>query len=104
MMMMCIRSAGQLSGIALRDVSGRYLTAIGRDAVIQSRNRSVSKDEIFVAEHSQPQVFFTAHNGKMISTRQGRFISSDSDCHVYWVESYFVFGFVLFKLVGGKVR
>jgi len=66
------RSAGQLSGIALRDVTGRYLTAVGRDAVIQARNRAAGKDEIFVAEHSQPQVFFTAHNGRMISTRQGK--------------------------------
>ena len=66
------RSVGQLSGIALRDVTARYLTAIGRDAVIQSRNRTAGKDEIFIAEHSQPQVFFTAHNGKMISTRQGQ--------------------------------
>jgi len=70
------RSAGQLSGIALRDVTGRYLTAVGRDAVVQSRNRTAGKDEIFVAEHSQPQVFFTAHNGRMISTRQGRFTAT----------------------------
>ena len=45
---------------------------MGRDAVIQARNRAAGKDEIFVAEHSQPQVFFTAHNGRMISTRQGK--------------------------------
>jgi len=73
MVMWIVRSAGQLSGIALRDVTGRYLTAVGRDAVMQSRNRTASKDDIFVAEHSQPQVFFTAHNGRMISTRQGQF-------------------------------
>jgi len=65
------RSVGQLSGIALRDITGRYLTAVGRDGVIQARNRTAGKDEIFVAEHSQPQIFFTAHNGRMISTRQG---------------------------------
>jgi len=75
------RSAGQLSGIALRDVTGRYLTAIGRDAVIQARNRAAGKDEIFVAEHSQPQVFFTAHNSKIISTRQGSFRVKNSSKH-----------------------
>jgi len=73
------RSAGQLSGIALRDVKGRYLTAVGRDAVMQSRNRTAGKDEIFVAEHSHPQVFFTAHNGRMISTRQGRVLLYGAD-------------------------
>lgn len=66
-----IRS-GQYSGMALKDCDGKYLTAIGRDAVMQSKNKTVSKDELFTLEDSHPQVFITAHNGKMVSTKQGK--------------------------------
>jgi hypothetical protein len=55
-----------------RDSTGKYLTAVGRDAVMQARNRTIGKDELFTVEDSQPQVFFTAHNGKMVSIKQGR--------------------------------
>ena len=57
--------------MALKDATGKYLTAVGRDAVVQARNRNIGKDELFVVEDSQPQVVFTAHNGKMASIKQG---------------------------------
>jgi len=66
-----MKSVGQLSGMALRDTTGKYLTAVARDGVIQARNRNIGKDELFVVEDSQPQVVFTAHNGKMASVKQG---------------------------------
>jgi len=66
-----MKSVGQLTGMALKDATGKYLTAVGRDAVVQARNRNIGKDELFVVEDSQPQVVFTAHNGKMASIKQG---------------------------------
>merc|ERR1712226_1174451 len=73
-----IRS-GQYSGMALKDSSGRYLTAVGRDAIMQGRNKNVSKDELFTLEDSHPQVFFTAHNGKKVSTKQGVDLTANQD-------------------------
>lgn len=66
-----IRSGQLLSGLALRDSTGKYLTAVGREAVMQARNSTVGKDELFTVEDSHPQVTFRAHNGKMVSIRQG---------------------------------
>jgi len=66
-----MKSVGQLTGMALKDSAGKYLTAVGRDGVVQGRNRNIGKDELFNVEDSQPQVVFTAHNGKMASIKQG---------------------------------
>jgi len=63
------------AGLALRDRAGRCLTAVGRDAVIQARNASAAKDELFMAEEGHPQVVILAHNGKMVSIKQGLCIS-----------------------------
>ena len=64
-----LKAAG--SGLALRDRAGRYLTAVGRDAVVQGRNASAGKDELFAVEEGHPQVVILAHNGKMVSIKQG---------------------------------
>ena len=71
-----MKSIGQLTGMALKDSAGKYLTAVGRDGVVQGRNRNIGKDELFVVEDSQPQVVFTAHNGKMASVKQGAFANA----------------------------
>lgn len=71
--------SGQYSGLALRDCAGKYLTAVGKDAVMLSRNKTVGKDELWTIEDSQPQVFFTAHNGKMASTKQGIDVTCNQD-------------------------
>ena len=60
------------AGLALRDRAGRYLTGVGRDAVVQARNANAGKDELFVVEEGHPQVVIYAHNGKMVSIKQGR--------------------------------
>ena len=65
--------SGQYSGVAFRDCNGKYLTAVGREAVMQSRNGVVTKDELFTLQDAHPQVYITAHNGKMVSTRQGNY-------------------------------
>lgn len=71
--------SGQYSGMALKDSTGRYLTAVGMDANMQGRNKAVSKDELFTIEDSHPQVFFTAHNGKTVSIKQGVDCSANQD-------------------------
>jgi hypothetical protein len=63
--------SGNLNGMALKDCNGKYLSGVGRDATLQARNKTVSKDELFIFEESHPQVFITAHNGKMVSSKQG---------------------------------
>jgi len=59
------------AGLAFRDRSGKYLTGVGRDAVVQARNSSAGKDELFSVEQGHPQVVITAHNGRMVSIKQG---------------------------------
>jgi len=67
-----VKTIGQLSGLAFKDSAGKYLTATGSKGVVQARNRSIGKDELFTVEDSQPQVTFTAHNRKLVSIKQGR--------------------------------
>lgn len=55
--------------VAFRDCKGKYLTAIGSTATIQSRKDTISKDELFTLENSQPQFQLTASNGKIVSVR-----------------------------------
>jgi hypothetical protein len=74
-----MKSVGSLTGMAMRDSAGKYLTAVGRDAVMQTRNRTIGKDELFVIEDSQPQVIFTAHNNKMASIKQGIDVTANQD-------------------------
>lgn len=55
--------------VAFRDCKGKYLTAIGPNAVMKSRKDTISKDELFSLEDTNPQVSFTANNGKFASVR-----------------------------------
>jgi len=71
--------SGQYSGMALKDCSGKYLTAVGQDAIMQARAKNQRKDEIFTLEDSHPQVFITAHNGKMVSSKQGVDLTANQD-------------------------
>ncbi|ESO06587.1 hypothetical protein HELRODRAFT_184944 [Helobdella robusta] len=74
--------SGMYCGLALKDHSGKYLTAIGKDAVVQSKNKSAGKDELFSIEDSQAQVYFIAHNGKMVSLKQGIDMSANQDTDI----------------------
>jgi len=47
--------------------------------VIMGRNKTIGKDELFTLEDSQPQCFFTAHNGKMASIKQGIDVTANQD-------------------------
>lgn len=55
--------------VAFRDCKGKYLTAVGSTATIQSRKDTISKDELFTLEESNPQFQLTASNGKLVSIR-----------------------------------
>lgn len=69
----CLYSAEYHSGqLALRDVSGAYLSPIGSKAVLKSRSNSVTKDELFLLEDSLPQAsFIAALNSRYVSVKQG---------------------------------
>ncbi|KAG8303240.1 Fascin [Homalodisca vitripennis] len=69
----CLYSAEYHSGqLALRDISGAYLSPIGSKAVLKSRSNSVTKDELFTLEDSLPQASFVAAlNSRYVSVKQG---------------------------------
>ncbi|XP_005108068.2 fascin [Aplysia californica] len=74
-----IRS-GANSGLAFKDVTGTYLTAVGATATMKGRNKTVSKDELFTLEDSCPQVILTSlANNKKVSTRQGVDVTANQD-------------------------
>jgi fascin 1/2 len=57
--------------VAFRDNNGKYLTAVGASAVVQSRKSTIGKDELFEFMDSKPQVQLLASNGKLLSIREG---------------------------------
>lgn len=58
------------SQIAFRDFNGKYLTAVGASATVQSRKATIGKDELFQLTDSKPQVQLLASNGKLLSIRE----------------------------------
>lgn len=65
-----IRS-GKDAGLAFKDSEQRYLTCVGSTATMKSRNKTISKDELFIIEDSHPQVVFLSEAGKKVSVKQG---------------------------------
>lgn len=64
--------SGANCGLAFKDCTGAYLTAVGATATMKGRNKTVSKDELFTLEDSCPQVILTSlANNKKVSIRQG---------------------------------
>ena len=62
--------------IALRDLQGLYLAPIGSRAVLKTRSKVVTKDELFSLEDSLPQAsFVAASNTRYVSVKQGMFLS-----------------------------
>ncbi|KAK3108269.1 hypothetical protein FSP39_004590 [Pinctada imbricata] len=60
-----------LRGIAFKDINGKYLTAIGASALVKTRNKSVSKDELFRMDECHPQIVIQSQKGKFASIRNG---------------------------------
>lgn len=59
------------SQVAFQDKNGKYLTAVGASATVQSRKSSIGKDELFELIDSRPQVQLLAPNSKYLSIREG---------------------------------
>lgn len=59
------------SQVAFKDSNGKYLTAVGASATVQSRRGNIGKDEKFELIDSRPQVQLVASNGKYLSIREG---------------------------------
>lgn len=55
--------------VAFRDCKGKYLTCIGPQAVMQSRKNTISKDELFTLEDTNPQVTLNGNNTKYASIK-----------------------------------
>lgn len=85
----CLYSAEYHSGqLALRDVSGAYLSPIGSKAVLKSRSNSVTKDELFTLEDSLPQAsFIAALNIRYVSVKQGEFVQNLTNNYFYYRSS-----------------
>lgn len=77
--------------VAFRDCRGKYLTAVGASATVQSRKDTISKDELFVLEDSHPQVRLIASNGKYVSIRDGVEVRANqgafTDCELFQMEA-----------------
>eukprot|EP00094_Tigriopus_californicus_P007108 TCALIF_06843-PA protein Name:"Similar to sn Protein singed (Drosophila melanogaster)" AED:0.13 eAED:0.13 QI:0/0.85/0.87/1/0.85/0.75/8/1320/514 len=66
--------------IALRDAAGQYLAPIGSRAVLKTRSRAVTKDELFSLEDSLPQAsFVAASNDRYISVKQGVDVTANQE-------------------------
>ena len=58
--------------VAFRDRKGNFLTAVGAHATLMSRRDSISKDELFTLEDTNPQITLIAYNRKYVSVRMGQ--------------------------------
>ncbi|XP_060066991.1 fascin-like [Ylistrum balloti] len=66
-----LSSDSDLAGLAFKDCEGKYLTAYAGSGVLKTRNKTVSRDELFFLVESHLQVIFVSSNGKQASIRQG---------------------------------
>lgn len=57
--------------VAFKDTQGKYLSPFGNEAALRAKSPSVTKAELFILEHAQPQCSLLAHNGRVVSMRQG---------------------------------
>uniref|UniRef100_A0A0B6ZSM2 Fascin n=1 Tax=Arion vulgaris TaxID=1028688 RepID=A0A0B6ZSM2_9EUPU len=72
--------SGANSGFAFKDCVGEYLTAVGATATMKSRNKTVTKDELFKIEDSCPQIILTSlANNKKVSIKQGVDVTANQD-------------------------
>jgi fascin 1 len=57
--------------------NGRYLTAVGPQGILTARSKCVTKDELFTFDANHAQVSLIAHNGKLVSVKQGVDVSAN---------------------------
>lgn len=50
---------------------------MGPQGIVTARSKCVTKDELFVFESNHAQVSLIAHNGKLVSTKQGLDVSAN---------------------------
>ncbi|OWA51106.1 Protein singed [Hypsibius exemplaris] len=64
---------------AFKDATGKFLSPFGNEATLKCKNGAVTKSELFILEHAQPQCSLLAHNGRAVSMRQGVDLSANQD-------------------------
>jgi fascin 1/2 len=67
--------------VAFCDHEGKYLAGVGATATVKSRKTTISKDELFTFEDTNPQVTLIATNKKYVSTRQGEEVRANQAEH-----------------------
>lgn len=50
---------------------------MGPQGIVTARSKCVTKDELFIFESNHAQVSLVAHNGKLVSTKQGLDVSAN---------------------------
>lgn len=88
--------------ISLRDDTGRYLSAVGNKATLRTNKQTISKDELFVMEDSEPQFsIYSMAKGKFVSSAQGEELSANqsepTDTELYQLEIHPATGTWCFK-------
>lgn len=63
--------------VAFKHKNGKYLTAVGPQGIVTARSKSVTKDELFTFDPNHAQVSLVAHNGKLVSVKQGLDVSAN---------------------------
>jgi fascin 1/2 len=77
--------------ISLRDNNGRYLSCVGASATMRTNKQTISKDELFVMEDSEPQFTITNYRGGYLSTRQTQQVSCNVNLDGVSDSEYFQF-------------
>ena len=79
------------SAVAFKDSKGKYLTAVGASATIQSRKDTIGRDELFVLEDSHPQARLIASKGKYVSIRDSTEVRANqatcTDAEIFQMEA-----------------
>ena len=53
------------------------MTAVGPQGIVTARSKCVTKDELFTFDPNHIQVSLVAHNGKLVSVKQGLDVSAN---------------------------
>lgn len=53
------------------------MTAVGPQGIVTARSKCVTKDELFTFDPNHAQVSLLAHNGKLVSVKQGLDVSAN---------------------------
>jgi len=65
--------------VSLRDETGKYLSCVGANGVLQVNKDKVTKDELFMISDSEPQFTIQDNRGRFTSIRSGNLKADQAD-------------------------